>query len=73
MKELIKMKIDYNNALGLADQLSGVFKKDIDFVKQVIKDGGQVFFGVVSPVGVRIQIGLNNKEFDKMMEDQDDG
>jgi len=65
------MKINYSDVRSLADNLADSLTST-EFVRQVVDDGGQIFFGVVSPGGVRFQMGLNKKKFDKMMEEDDE-
>jgi len=64
------MKINYSDPIALISNCGSIINSE--FSKQVIKDGGQLFLGIVSPTGVRMQIAFNNKEFDKMINDDEE-
>ena len=61
--------IDYDDYRALTLLVAKSF--DItDFQKQVVKDGGQVFVGVISPAGTKVLLAFNNPEFDDMIEEK---
>lgn len=65
------MKIDYDDVKATLLNATSVMNAKSEFLQQVVSDGGQFFFGVISPSGVRMQIGVNNKAYDQMLEEDE--
>jgi len=59
------LKIDYSDLKSLIEGLPHLIGKQGEyakrFVKQVMKDGGEIFFGLVDPDDIEIKITVRHK------------